>query len=128
MTRLTIALVLVAVSAILPRHAAAQSDSATRAAAPPVLVTLTVWGFEPSQIVVRPGKVGIVVRDLTRSLRVPIVLREATKSNGAVLKTSPTQANWRKDIAMDHDFASGEYVIELQKESSPALKIVVLEK
>jgi hypothetical protein len=77
---------------------------------------------------VRPGKVGIVVRDLTRSLRVPIVLREATKSNGAVLKTSPTQANWRKDIAMDHDFASGEYVIELQKESSPALKIVVLEK
>lgn len=91
------------------------------------VVTLTRWGFEPQVIKTQPGKVTVLVRDLSGGTSAPIELRQGGKS-GAVLQTRARAARWRLVEEIQLVLAPGQYHFGIADSRSRSLTITVGEK
>lgn len=88
------------------------------------IVTLTRWGFEPRELGANPGKVTILVRDLTGGSRAPVELRQGSKA-GSILKTKEQRSDWRLTEEMQFELTEGEYHLKMADPKGRSLKIVV---
>lgn len=103
------------------------SGSSTKEKRQVRIVTLTRWGFEPPELGVNPGKITILVRDLTGSVSAPVELRQGSKT-GSVLETKKQQSEWRLMEEMQLDLKTGEYNLNVADSKGRSLKITVGEK
>lgn len=91
------------------------------------MVTLTRWGFEPNSLTVPPGKITVVVRDLTGGSSAPVELRQNTQT-GEVLETRSRPRRWSLTDPILLVLAPGDYFLGIPDSRSRSLRIQVRER
>ncbi len=91
------------------------------------ILTLTRKGFEPKELKVQPGKVTILVRDLTGSGEAPFELRLGSKGGSAAV-TKKRQEGWRLMEEFQFELGAGEAYLGIGAAGGPFCKLVVSAK